>query len=451
MPASLLAEHTITGWRCAACGTEVDIATVFPWQCPKATAADRHHVLLAQGAHLRPEVVVDDPNPFVRYDRGLAWAAFAAAHGMDETARLTLVRELDRQVAAVAGVGFRATPLSRSAELSDALDFSPEGGVWVKDETGDVAGSQKARHLFTILLHLRAAEELGLAPWSVAPPSAASPSERPPLAISSCGNAAIAASTLAAAVEWPIQVFVPPWASDAVVARLTSLGADLRVCPRLDGDPPGDPCIHRFREAVAAGAIPFGVQGPENALCLDGGRTLGWELLDGAAAAGVAFDRVFVQVGGGAFAATIGAALRSAEPSPHLQVVQAAGCAPLVGAWRRARQLPDGPLDAARHWERCMRIWGTEGEGEPFSAADGILDDETYDWVAIVDALVATDGDVVVASEDDVVEAHRVLARLTGIDATATGTAGFAGLLAIRSSVSCDERVAVIASGVTRR
>ena len=29
---------------------------------------------------------------------------------------------------------------------------------------------------------------------------------------------------------------------------------------------------------MATGAIPFTVQGPENAWCLDGGRTIGWEM-----------------------------------------------------------------------------------------------------------------------------------------------------------------------------
>ncbi len=38
----------------------------------------------------------------------------------------------------------------------------------------------------------------------------------------------------------------------------------------------------------------------------------------------------------------------------------------------------------------------------------------------------------------------------TGIAASATGTAGLAGLLAIRDEVGDDERVAVIFSGVER-
>ncbi|MEX1106837.1 MAG: PLP-dependent lyase/thiolase [Ilumatobacteraceae bacterium] len=433
----------IIGWRCATCDAELPIGTVFPWRCPNSSSADRHHVLRAVGATSPIADVVDDLNPFVAFDAGLAWAAFADAHGMDRAARAALVRDLDAQVERVAGTGFRVTPFARSAELSDALAFDRGGGVWVKDDTGNVAGSQKARHLFTILLHLRAAELLGLAPW-------ASAAQRPRLAISSCGNAAIAASTLAAAVGWPIDVFVPPWAGQAVVVRLHALGAHVQVCPRRPADPPGDPCIHRFREAVAAGAVPFGVQGSENALCLDGGRTLGWEILAAAAAQGVHLDRVFVQVGGGAFAACMGAALQSVFPPPALVAVQAAGCAPLAGAWGRARALPGGPLTAAQHWAECMHVWGSEGEPEPTSVADGILDDETYDWISIVDGLVATGGDVVVAPEAAMVEAHAVLAASTGIDATATGTAGLAGVIALRTEIGDGERIAIVASGITR-
>lgn len=435
----------VSGWRCAVCGAESPIDTLFPWRCRGADAGG-HHVLHAVGWN-RPVALRgaadapayrDDPNPFIAWDEAFAWAAFAEAHGMDRSARARLVRDVDARIAAVAGTGFHRTPVRRADALSDALGFSAAGGVWVNDETHHVAGSQKARHLMSILLHLRAAEELGLTPWRDA-------GDRPPLAISSCGNAAIAASTLAAAVDWPITVSVPPWASETVLGTLDGLGAAVQVCPRRDTDPAGDPCIWRFRENVAAGAIPFGVQGTENALCLDGGRTLGWDLVHAAP-----FDRVFVQVGGGAFAACMGAALASAEPVPRLMAVQAHGCAPLAGAWRRAQALPGGPADAAGHWDDCMRVWGSQGEALPASAADGILDDETYDWVAIVDALAATGGDVVVAPERDVVEAHRLGVSSTGIDATATGTAGLAGVIAMRDRLGDDERVAVVFSGVQR-
>jgi threonine dehydratase len=428
----------VTGWRCAACGTELPIDTVMPWRCPNGD--DRRHVLQIVSTPA-PFASVDDPNPFVAFGHLLAWRAFAEERGMSAARCDALTRELDSRVASVAGTGFVRTPFARSSRLSDTLGFSSSGGVWVKDETHAVGGSHKARHLFTILLHLAAAEEMGLVPWATL-------ADRPQLAIASCGNAAIAASTLAAAADWPITVFVPPWASASVVSTLDGLGASLQVCPRLDGDPPGDPCIHRFREAVAAGAVPFSVQGPENALCLDGGRTIGWEMIDelGRDATGRGLDRVVVQVGGGAFAASVGSAFATSGIHPALHAVQTQGCAPLARAWEHAGALPGGRAVAAQHWGECMWPW----EQEPHSLADGILDDETYDWIGVVAAMAADGGAPVVVPEALVEEAARIGPELTGIDVSPTGAAGLAGLLALRDQVADDERVAVVFSGVRR-
>ncbi len=305
----------------------------------------------------------------------------------------------------------------------------------MKDETGNVAGSHKARHLFTALLHLRAAELLGLAPWS-------GTSDRPRLAIASCGNAALAAATLARAAAWPIEVFVPDWADPAIVARLTDLDAVITTCERRADDPPGDPTVLRFREAVDAGAVPFSVQGPDNALCLDGGRTIGWEIseIPDADVSSQAPDRVFVQVGGGAFAACVGAAFRAAGVHPIVHAVQTAGCAPLALAWDRA----GGDDRPERRWAELMTPWPG-----PHSIADGILDDETYDWIGVFEAMRDCGGTPVVASEELIVRAHE-LASATGINVSPTGSAGLAGLLAIRGEVDDGERVAVIFSGVAR-
>jgi len=426
----------VIGFRCAACDATVDVAQPLPWRCPRSTDDDRHHVLEIVST-VAPLRAVDDPNPFVAFGPLLAWRAFARAHGMAEAACDALVREVDAEVAAVAGTGFVVTPFRRRRALSEALGFTTDGGVWVKDETRGVGGSHKARHLLTILLHLRAAELLGLAPWGA-------PAARPRLAIASCGNAALAAATLARASSWPIEVFVPPWASGAVTARLGELGADVVVCPRGEGDPPGDPCVHRFRAAVAAGAVPFSVQGPENALCLDGGRTLGWEMTE---TLGHLLDRVFVQVGGGAFASSLGGAFRLAGIHPRIHAVQAAGCAPLARAWERSAAVTGGRARAGRSWGECMWPWD---EAEPASLADGILDDETYDWLGVLAAMSGSGGGPVVATEAQIVEAHELARRTTDVDVSATGSAGLAGLLAIRDQVADDERVAVVFSGVRR-
>lgn len=425
----------IIGYRCARCGAGLPVSTLMPWRCPNESG-DRHHVLVLQDDGGRFVTDDDEPNPFVRYRHQMAWWAFGRSHGMADDELVTLVNDLDADVADVDDTGFTLTPFTRSAELSDLLGFTPYGGVWIKDETGNVAGSQKARHLFSILLHLIIAEQLGTTPWKFV-------DDRPPLAISSCGNAAIAAATLAASVEWPIDVFIPEWAGGVVVDILLDLGARVNRCPRRPDDPPGDPTVLRFREAVARGAVPFSVQGPENSLCLDGGRTIGWEIADQIRVAqSPTPDAVFVQVGGGAFAASVSRGLGEAGVDVPLFAVQTRGCAPLARAWASARA-DDHP---AQHWATHMWPW----ESEPTSLADGILDDETYDWVADVEQLRRTGGDVVVADEDKVVLAATMGVEATGIVASPTGTAGLAGLLSVQSRFTPNANVVVIFSGVDR-
>lgn len=434
----------VTGWRCATCAAELPISATLPFRCPNASSEDPRHVLQvvsgpaspspsATGAgrsdgHSSSSRTVGEQT-FIDHDDLLAWAAHAASHGMDRSARDALVTELDEAVSAVGGVGFARTPFARSEVLSDEFAMSAHGGVWVKDETHGVGGSQKARFLFSILLHLRAAEELGQLPV------------RPPLAIASCGNAALAAATLAKAADWPIDVFVPTWMGDGFGDRLDQLGARIHRCERRPSDPPGDPAMMRFRDAVADGSVPFTVQGPENALCLDGGRTLGWEICSQAAAAGIErFDRLFVQVGGGAFAAAVGDAVNALCGPVPLHAVQTEGCAPFERAWRRANGI-DRP---AERWAEMMTVWDA-----PESLADGILDDETYDWVGVLAAVRSSGGRPVVTPETTVIEAHR-LAASAGFDASPTGTAGLAGALAIRHEISADERIIVVMSGIER-
>ncbi|MBW3087006.1 hypothetical protein KEM60_03236 [Austwickia sp. TVS 96-490-7B] len=413
MAATAVRRGVVTGYRCATSGVDVPIETVYPFRSPAAPAGDSHYVLHPVVSGPDPEVI-DDPNPFVRYGRSLAWWAFARAHGMSEQRCL----ELTRQVAG----DFRVTPCALHEPLSERLGAQ----VWVKDETGNVGGSHKARHLVGILLHLRACEELGL-----------STGPRAPLAIASCGNAAIAASTLAAAARWPIQVYVPDTASPAVMSTLAALGAQVHPCARVVGVC-GDPAVTAFRQAVADGAIPFSVQGPENGLCLDGGRTVGWELAEQVDAPA----RVVIQVGGGAFAACMGWGL---GPSYRLDCAQTEGGAPLARAWHRAQHIPLDEL--GRRWPEFMTAWD-----QPSSLADGILDDETYDWMADVAVMRASSGRPLVIAEEQIRQADELVHHL-GARVSPTGTAGLAALLpgaGEGTGVTPGERVVVVFSGVRR-
>lgn len=473
--------HDVVGWKCRVCGATVALVEPAPWRCPNATESDRHHVLthirndenriddkqiadrsatdeqIVDGAHRGRSRVgrsttshvsgVGAANPFIVHDRRFAWAAAAAAKGMTDAARHALVDDLDARVRAIDGVGFVTTPFGRSDALSDELGFTADGGVWVKDETGGVGGSQKARHLFSILLHLRASELLG------------NVRERSRLAIASCGNAALAAATLARAADWPIDVFVPTWMSDGFGKRLNELGAMTHRCERRGDDSPGDPALLRFREAVVAGAVPFTVQGPENALCLDGGRTIGWEITDqiradqllGTDGSG-RLDRMFVQVGGGAMAACLGAGLLESGVSAPLIAVQTEGCAPFD---RAVNRVDDDPTPGTE-WATAMVPWD-----DPHSLADGILDDETYDWLGVLDAIRRSGGSSVVAAESNVVRAHE-LASAAGFDVSPTGAAGLAGVLQLLDEpggdrvdvqgdpITPDDRIGIVLSGIAR-
>jgi threonine synthase len=444
-----------TGLVCAGCGSLAPAHQPFTPRCPNRRPGDDIDHVMARGIDLlRLDPPADpDPNPFVRY-RALFHAYHVArAAGWGDARYVDLVRELDDAVAGVDGTGFHVTPLVRAPAIARAAGLGTRGTVWVKDETGNVAGSHKARHLFGILLELRVAEALG----------GGDPTS--PLAIASCGNAALAAAVVARAARRELRVFVPTSADAAVVDRLGELGAVVVTCPRRPGEA-GDPSYLQLQEALTAGAVPFTCQGPDNGLAIEGGSTLAWEITDELRAAGASLDRIVVQVGGGALASGIAlgfddaAAIGAIETVPILDTVQAGGGAPLARAYERVLAdlglvagtpadpsvVHDGLRRVADHRSRYMWPW----ESEPVSVAHGILDDETYDWLAVVRAMLITGGRAVVVDEPALVAANLLACGATGIAADETGTAGAAGLLALAAQgiLKPDESIAVVLSGV---
>jgi threonine synthase len=463
---------------CAGCGTELGPGEPYPFRCPNAGRDDVDHVLARRLDAARVPAPQAHPQPFARWRGRLRIAHVARARGLADEALTGMIEDLDARVAEVDGRGFRITPFARSAALSERLGFAPDGGVWVKDETGNVSGSHKGRHLFGLALHLEAVERLGL--------TSRAESDRRGLAIASCGNAALAAAVIARAAARPLEVFIPPDADPAVVDRLQSLGARVAVCPRGNREA-GDPCLHAFRRAIAAGALPFCVQGSENGLTVEGGMTLGWELAEAWASEGLRPARLFVQVGGGALASACAQGLReaialgAATAMPRLHAVQTTGGWPLRRAWERlvARALErlgapaPAPADAAGVEEVALRLAGPGAAGAveraldaararrsdfmwawetpPRSIAHGILDDETYDWHAVAAEMLRGGGSPVTAGEDAVAEAARLAAE-AGFAADATGAASLAGLLTLRGAgvVGEHERVVVLATGARR-
>jgi threonine synthase len=440
--------------RCAGCGYVTGPDDPYPFRCPRAGTDDTDHVLTRvlrlEGSRFPGG---GEENPFARYRALMHSYHVAMARGLPDAAYTGLLASLDAAVAAVDGHGFRVTPFFRSSELSESLAFSATGGLWVKNETGNVSGSHKGRHLMGVLIHLAVMEESGLI----------DPADRRDLAIASCGNAALAAAVVARAGGWRLRVFVPPDADPGIVRRLGELRADVVACPREPGVP-GDPAYLRLREELSQGALPFTTQGNENGLTIEGGETLGYELVHGLAELPGGLDHLIVQVGGGALASSCVQALREAvdlgalHHLPRIHTVQTTGAHPLERAyWQVRALLPDEPgpeavrqvmAQAAAHRSAFMRPW----EAEPKSVATGILDDETYDWRAVVEGMLITGGRPLVVSEDLLVEANELALATTGIPVDPTGSSGLAGLLQLRrtGTIGDHDRVAVLLTGIQR-
>ncbi|HET7248089.1 MAG TPA: pyridoxal-phosphate dependent enzyme [Streptosporangiaceae bacterium] len=443
--------------RCAGCGHVAGSDDPFPFRCPRAGTDDTDHVMTRvpgwDGTHFTGFPGGSEDNPFVRYRTLMHSYHVAMAHHISDAGYRDLVASLDASVASVDGHGFRVTPFFRSQELSQALGLSASGGVWVKDETGNVSGSHKGRHLMGVLIHLAIMEQCGLL----------DPRNRRGLAIASCGNAALAAAVVARAGGWPLTVFVPPDAHAGIVSRLRELRAEVVACSREPGVL-GDPAYLRLQQELACGAVPFTTQGNENGLNIEGGETLGYELVTALASLPRGLDHLIVQVGGGALASACIQALREAADLnalgqlPMVHTVQTCGAHPLERAYQRVRALlPDefGPDEvhramakAAAHRSAFMQPW----EEVPKSVATGILDDETYDWRAVVEGMLLTGGRPLVVGEGVLLEANRLAVSTTAIPVDPTGSSGLAGLLDMRRSgvIGDQDRVAVLFTGIQR-
>ncbi len=463
--------HPSAEMVCVGCGAIAPSDA--PFACPRRGGdADVEHVLRRAWRGDPPESLRgdDDDNPFVRYRHLLFAYPFGRSRGLDDEALTGLVRELDAAVAALDGRGFRVTPLAEQPGLAAALELDVT--LYTKDETRSPSGSHKGRHLMEVMTFLRVAERLGLR------------SAAEPLGIASCGNAALAGAVVAGAAGRALSVFIPTWADPNVVERLEALGAELVVCPRREGER-GDPCTLRLAEAVAEAMVPFSCQGPDDGLAVVGGLTLGYELAEQLGVLDVDLDRLFIQVGGGALASACAQGLAEAHAwghlprLPRLHAVQTVGGYPLVRAWDRliAHQLGLEPLAddldtsaraarasalfeagaaavegaleyARRHRSELMWPWETE----PTSAATGILDDETYDWLGVVEGMLRSGGYPVAVDEADVARARVAVRAETNVVADATGTAGLAGAIHLgsRRLLDHDERVAVLLTGHDR-
>ena len=379
-----------------------------------------------------PDKGDEELNPYIRW-RKMLWSWHKAIdRGWKDEEFVSLVKEIDDAIKSTTKSNFTITPTGIWENASDLL---PDFVLW-KDETQNVGGSHKARHLMALVLHL-AVDAIH---------------ENKRLAISSCGNAAIGAATVARAAGRPIDVFIPTWANATIVSELESLGAQIHVCERKKGQL-GDPCMIEFQKAIESGALPFGVQATENILTLDGGRTIGWELAEVLEENPV--DDLFIQVGGGALLTSCAIGLFEAarfkrlSKVPRIWAVQAEGCAPFDAAWEKIpieKPIVEVLKYCQEQQSELMKPWAN-----PTGLATGILDDITYDWMGVVRSLLLSNGGSVVASEEQVTQASELVPNL-GIQTEPTGAASIAGAINSFESGQIDGQttIAVLLTGKDR-
>jgi threonine synthase len=467
--------------QCPSCPTDYPIGAGL-FGCPGRAAGGEHSLrrVLAPGSPTAEEV---------RRAWGRGGRTFERLHPLLSACRLAgktgYDRILERASAALVrheGRAFDVTPMVAAPALAAAI--GRPGRLWVKDETGNVTGSHKGRHLMGTLLYMEALR-------AVAPAGG-----RKALAIYSCGNAALAAAAVARAGGYELHAFVPADVDPLVAGLLAERGAVVEKILR-GATGAGDPCYLAFQAAVSEKSwLPFACAGNDNWSNIEGGSTLGWEVVLQLRERSEPLEHVVVQVGGGALARAVAQALEEADrlgliPNlPRIHACQPAGGFPFVRAWLlalaeiarcsgRSFDLSyDRAADPLEQLQRALEfgrtctgqiqeiagyacrsfdspvvqsvltrmagnaghfMWPWDGPA-PHSLAHGILDDITYDWFYLLRAVLRTGGRAEILAEETIGRAHDLARRHTGIRVCPTGAAGLAGLIQLTASGAIDPR-----------
>ncbi len=482
---------------CPACDRTYPLDTGL-FSCPKARPGEEHTLrkifgpkaaLTIPAQDLLARWKSGDRNSFSLYQGLLGSRDLLGAD------RFSILLDYFRKpMATYEGKCFEVTPLTEAPGIREIL--RGQGRIWIKDETDNITGSHKGRHLMGTLLYLEVLRLLR------------QKTDKRVLAIYSCGNAALAAAAVARAGSYELHAFVPRDMNPAIQQMLVDRDAAVERIPR-DETGEGDPCYLAFREAVEQkGWLPFACSGPDNWSNIEGGETLGGETVLQLREAGAEPACMVLQIGGGALARAVAQAwdllrrIEIVDTTPRIYVCQSEGGFPFVRAYYRMLKRiadhnglpmdwnydpkadPADQLDRLRGYaaadmgqvialsafvqenfekdavqkplaravtHRNEFMWAWDGAA-PRSAAHGILDDETYDWYDLLRAVLKSGGKAEILREGVIQKAHHMARTRTGIRVSATGSAGLAGLLQLRESgdISDDEDAVLFFTGVDR-
>jgi threonine synthase len=241
---------------------------------------------------------------------------------------------------------------------------------------------------------------------------------------------------MAGSIQLPAVIFVPQTAPQAKVAQLLIYGAHVFLV-KGNYDTAFDLCLQASKE--------FGWYCRNtgyNPITVEGKKTCSLEICEQLSLAKGGFidrwptpDRIFVSVGDGNIIAGLHKGLVDLHHlgwinvMPKLMGVQAEGAAAVYHAWRDGK---DDITPVSSH-----------------TIADSINVDRPRDGRRAVRAIRQTGGEAFTVTDDEILDAMRVLARETAVFAEPAASAAVAGLLkaAKEGRVGADESVVVVITG----
>lgn len=209
----------------------------------------------------------------------------------------------------------RRTPTWHSAGLSDRLGVE----TWVKVESLQLGGSFKLRGCFNRMM-------------------AMSDRERAAGVVTvSGGNHAVAVAIVAKALEMRATVLMPEGSAAYNVELTRAAGAEVLFEPDAAG------CFQKAQELAGRGMTA--IHPYDDPAIIAGHGTLGLELTTDA---GGRIDHVFLSIGGGGFAAGVGAALKGLDPAVRIHGVETQGATAMSEALAAGAPVTIRPNSIAR-------------------------------------------------------------------------------------------------------
>jgi len=305
-------------------------------------------------------------------------------------------------------LGEGGTPFLRAQRLGRRLNLQ---SLWLLDETRNPTGSFKDR---SMTVGVSKAVELGCST----------------VASASSGNAAASLAAYSAKGGLRCVTFVPDLASTGKLAQLTTYGA---LVVKVQGLESGeDPTVKLLKASCDRyDWYPCPSFGSLNAYQVEGAKTMAYEIaeqLDWSSP-----DVVYVPVGAGSGLTGNWKGfvdlkqLDFVKQLPTLMAVQSTGCAPFVRAYEQGFD----PLKITA-WEK------------PDSVATGLMDPFPWDGDYALRALKESKGKAFAVTNEEILNAQKLLAKTEGIFAEPSGVTSLAGLIKHFSSDEVERSATIV-------